>query len=135
GGAVTWPGTPGVAARGEAASAAGPRAGVAGAAAAAVLTEAADLGAVPPPRPAPPGASQARSASPPSQRPPGSAGAGAPLDAVVSPPAEGGAAAGRDGEDGPAQDVRSTAAARKLRAALFVMPDGTAGPPFRFPQN
>src|SRR5207248_8444620 len=73
-------------------------------------------------------ASQTRSASPPSQRPPGSAGA---VGAVAAPDA---GAAERPEECGPAQDVRSTVAARRARAALFVMPDGTAAAPARFPE-
>src|SRR5688500_6658231 len=67
---------------------------------------------VAPPR-APPPAPQLRSASPTGQRPPGSVGAGA---AVVV----GGVAAVRSSVDeGPAQDVRTAAAAIKLRATLF----------------
>jgi hypothetical protein len=36
--------------------------------------------------------------------------------------------------DGPAQDVRTAAAAMRLRANLFVMPDGTAAVRLRFPE-
>jgi hypothetical protein len=83
------------------------------------------------PDPPEPESPHPRSASPPSHPPPGPA--GAIVVGVVLPPVLG-PVADRSVEDGPAQDVRIAAAAMRLRATLFVMPDGTAAAPLRFPE-